>query len=251
MTTSKLLKIAGWLMLACLVGPVGHVVADPAELSDNGQQLVDRLTALRPDIPIEKVSPSPLPGIFMLELVGGTIFYGTADGRYLFAGDLYELGETDLINLAEEGRVAKRQALMAAVSESDMVIFPSDNETLAVINVFTDVDCGYCRKLHQEVPRLNELGIEVRYLAYPRAGIGSRAYEKIVSAWCADDPNDAITKLKAGESIPDINCTNPVAAQYALGQQVGVSGTPAIVLEDGRLLPGYMPADELAKTIGI
>ena len=95
------------------------------------------------------------------------------------------------------------------------------------------------------------MGIEVRYLAYPRAGIGSRSYQKIVSAWCSDDPNGAITRLKAGEEIPDSTCTNPVAGQFELGGQVGVSGTPAIVLEDGRLLPGYMPAEDLAKTIGI
>ena len=254
----------GWLLAIALMIPAAGVFAEgdadsqsadyqPAdyELSDNGQLLVERLKVLRPDIPIERVSASPLPGIIQLELSGGTVFYGTADGRYLFAGDLYEIGDDDLINLAEQGRLGKRQSLMAAVDVNDMVIFPADGERKAVINVFTDVDCGYCRKLHQEVPRLNELGVEVRYLAYPRAGIGSSAYQKIVSAWCSDDPNSAITRLKAGESIPTTTCTNPVAAQYALGQQVGVSGTPAIVLEDGRLLPGYMPADDLVATIGI
>jgi thiol:disulfide interchange protein DsbC len=140
---------------------------------------------------------------------------------------------------------------MAAVDVKDTVVFPTGGERKAVISVFTDVDCGYCQKLHREVPRLNELGVEVRYLAYPRAGIGSRSYQKIVSAWCAEDPNSAITALKSGQEIPDSDCTNPVAAQYELGQEVGVSGTPAIVLEDGRLLPGYLPADQLAQAIGI
>ena len=219
--------------------------------NSGGQALVTKLKALRPDIPIERVSPSPLPGIYQLELSGGTVFYGTEDGRYLFAGDLYELGDDDLVNLAEQGRVEKRQELMASVDVDDMVVFPPSGQRKAVISVFTDVDCGYCRKLHQEVPRLNELGVEVRYLAYPRAGVGSRAYQKIVSAWCAEDPNDAITALKAGEEIPDIDCANPVSAQYELGHEVGVSGTPAIVLEDGRLLPGYMPAEQLAQAIGI
>ena len=216
-----------------------------------GQQLVNRLKALRPDIPIEQVSKTPLPGIYALELTGGTVFYGTEDGRYLFAGDLYELGDKDLVNLADISRAAKRRELMASVSETDMIIFPANAKSKAVISVFTDVDCGYCRKLHQEVPALNELGIEVRYLAYPRAGIGSPSYAKIVSAWCADDPNSAITKLKAGERIPDATCDNPVAAQFDLGREVGVTGTPAIVLEDGRLLPGYMPAPNLASAIGI
>jgi len=257
----RVVRRTWWLLLLALVVPAGQILAGqddrPTEsaleqtTAVDGQLLVSRLKTLRPELPIERVSPSPLPGILQLELAGGSVFYGTQDGRYLFAGDLYELGEDSLINLAEQGRIQKRQALMAEVDVADMVVFSTEGPTKAVINVFTDVDCGYCRKLHQEVPRLNELGVEVRYLAYPRAGIGSRAYQKIVSAWCSDDPNRAITRLKAGESIPDTTCSNPVADQYELGHQVGVSGTPAIVLEDGRLLPGYMPADDLAKTIGI
>lgn len=218
---------------------------------DDGAHLVARLRALRPDIPIEAVSASPLPGIYELKLTGGTVFYGTEDGKYLFAGDLYELGESDLVNLADIGRESDRRDLMATVAFDDMVVFPANGKTKAVINVFTDVDCGYCRKLHQEVPALNELGIEVRYLAYPRAGIGSPSYAKIVSAWCADDPNSAITELKAGNEIPEKSCDNPVAAQFDLGREVGVTGTPAIVLEDGRLLPGYAPAADLAATIGL
>lgn len=244
-----------WLLALLMTAPAGQVLADDAPQAqagvEDGQQLVARLKALRPDIPIQRVSKSPLPGIYQLDLAGGTVFYGTADGRYLFAGDLYELGDDDLVNLAEQGRISKRQKLMAAVDPKDMVIFPAVGQTKAVIDVFTDVDCGYCRKLHKEVPTLNKMGVEVRYLAYPRAGIGSRSYEKIVSAWCSDDPQSAITALKAGKEIPDKTCPNPVADEYALGQQVGVSGTPAIVLEDGRLLPGYMPADDLAATLGI
>jgi len=222
-----------------------------AAADTGGQALVSKLQALRPDIPIERVSPSPLPGIYQLELAGGTVFYGTEDGRYLFAGDLYELGDDDLVNLAEQGRVEKRQVLMASVDVQDMIVFSPSGERNAVISVFTDVDCGYCQKLHQEVPKLNELGVEVRYLAYPRAGVGSRSYQKIVSAWCAEDKNSAITALKSGQTIPDIDCSNPVSEQYELGHELGVSGTPAIVLEDGRLLPGYMPADQLAQAIGI
>lgn len=213
--------------------------------------LVNKLKALRPNIPIESVHESPLPGIYALEIEGGTTFYGTADGRYLFTGDLYELGDTDLINLAELNRSMRRLELLAAVPEEDMVIFSPDGETKAVVSVFTDVDCGYCRKLHKEVPELNALGVEVRYLAYPREGIGSQSYDRIVSAWCADDRNAAITRLKSGGSIPAKSCANPVAQHYELGRQVGVTGTPAIVTEDGRLLPGFMSAERLAKSVGI
>ena len=119
------------------------------------------------------------------------------------------------------------------------------------INVFTDVDCGYCRKLHQEIADINKLGIEVRYLAYPRQGLGTETHRRIASAWCADNPNEALTTLKQGGQIPNKQCDNPIAGQYELGQQVGVTGTPAIVTADGRLLPGYMPAPKLAEALGL
>lgn len=219
--------------------------------AEGGDKLVERLSKLRPGIPIERVSTTAIPGIYALEIRGGAVFYGTEDGRYLFAGDMYELTDTELVNLAEADRNDKRKSLMAELDLKDMVIFAPKVPTRAAISVFTDVDCPYCQKLHLEVPRLNELGIEVRYLAFPRAGVGSDSYDKMVSAWCSKDPQNAITKLKARQAIPDATCSNPVAAEFELGHKVGVTGTPAIVLEDGQLLPGYMSADDLAEKLGI
>jgi thiol:disulfide interchange protein DsbC len=141
---------------------------------------------------------------------------------------------------------------MASIKKDDFITFSPKGETKASVVVFTDVDCGYCRKLHKEIPRLNEMGVEVKYLAYPRAGIGSNSYNKIASAWCAEDRQDAMNKLKAGEEIPMNVCeSNPVAEQFNIGIQAGLNGTPAIVLDSGELIPGYMPADKLAQTIGI
>ena len=125
---------------------------------------------------------------------------------------------------------------------------PGPNPVASVL-VFTDTDCGYCRKLHQEMADYNALGIEVRYVAYPRAGLGSPTYERMVSAWCAAEPLAALTRLKNGDSIPSKTCVNPVADQYELGQQIGLSGTPTIVLADGRMLPGYTPAAQLAEIL--
>ena len=248
MKLPRLLLAPGWLVgVLALYGVEGAL----AESAAGGQVLAAKLQALRPGIPVENVSATPVPGIYALELGGGAVFYGTEDGRYLFSGDMYELGETDLINLAELDRTAKRQSLIAEVALQDMVVFAPEGEAKAVVTVFTDVDCGYCQKLHLEVPKLNAMGIEVRYLAYPRAGVGSASYEKIVSAWCSDDPNNAITRLKARQTIPTLSCENPVAAQFDLGRRLGVTGTPSIILEDGRLLPGYVPAEELAVTVGI
>ena len=216
-----------------------------------GNLLLERLRRVRPDIPINSVSPSAAPGIYALELDGGSMLYGTADGRYMFSGDLYAIGDTELVNIAEARRETVRAALISEVAVGDAWVFKPVGAPKAVVSVFTDVDCGYCRKLHAEVPRLNELGIEVRYLAYPRAGIGSESYNTIVSAWCANDRGRALTKAKAGKAIAAKTCVNPVAEQYQLGQQVGVTGTPAIVTSTGKLLPGYMPADILAETLGV
>ena len=122
----------------------------------------------------------------------------------------------------------------------------------ATINVFTDIDCGFCRKLHKEVPSLNKLGIEVRYLAFPRAGVGSKSYQKAVTAWCADNPLTALTEYKNGVDKQIRECDkNPVAGQYQLGQTLGINGTPAIVLDDGTLVPGYRTADAIAKILGL
>src|SRR5262249_38516615 len=130
-------------------------------------------------------------------------------------------------------------------------VFPAQGHRKAVITVFTDVDCGYCRKLHLEVPAMNKMGVEVRYLAYPRSGVGSPSYDKLVTAWCSANRQDAITRLKRGEELPQKPCETPVAHEKELGQVGGLPGTPGIVLEDGRMLPGYMTADELGHLLGI
>jgi len=227
------------------------LAAGPVTAAQSDNLLLSRLKRVRPDIPINSVYPSPIPGILAMELEGGAMLYGTEDGKFMFAGDLYSIGDIELLNLAEQRREVVRKELMASVEADDAWVFKAAGETKAVVNVFTDVDCGYCRKLHAEVPRLNELGVEVRYLAYPRAGIGSASYNTIVSAWCADDRGSALTDAKSGKSIEAKTCVNPVAEQFQLGQEVGVTGTPAIVTDGGKLLPGYMPADILAQTLGL
>ena len=132
-----------------------------------------------------------------------------------------------------------------------MVVFSAIGEEKAHISVFTDVDCGYCRMLHREVPKLNDMGVTVRYLAYPRAGVGSESYEKLVNIWCSADPQEWMTKAKQGMEVPENKCANPVAEHFQLGNSVGVRGTPSIVLDNGKFIPGYLTADKLAKELGI
>jgi thiol:disulfide interchange protein DsbC len=243
----------GALVLRASEGEAAGVAPSGDAPPAGAARLLSRLEAARPDIAAQvlDVEPAPIPGLFVLSLPGGTMLYGTADGRHLIAGDLYELTDGELVNLAEVERAETRRRLIAAVPRGDMIVFTPAGPTKAAISVFTDVDCGYCQLLHREVPELNQLGIEVRYLGYPRGGIGSDTHRKMTSAWCARDPNEAITRLKARETIPPATCDNPIARHFELGGAVGVNGTPAIVLEDGRLLPGYLPAERLAAILGL
>lgn len=233
-------------MLAAMSPSVAATQGNKTE--ETGRKLAERLQQLRPGIPIENVLPIEVPGMFAIELSGGAILYGTADGKHFFSGELFVV-EEDLLNLTERRRDEKRNLLMAQQPLDEMIVFPATSEKLGYVQVFTDVDCGYCRKLHDEMAQINELGIEVRYLAYPRAGMDSETYDKMVSAWCSKEPQKSLTQLKAGKDIREASCQNPIADQFSLGQQIGINGTPAIVLSDGRLLPGYLPADRLAEVV--
>lgn len=201
---------------------------------------------------VESVSTSEIPGMYEVQFGRGPLVYATADGKFFVVGDLYSTEGSQFVNLTETRRDGERMELMAAVARKDMIIFSPEGETRTHINVFTDITCGYCRKLHQEVPELNRRGIEVRYLAYPRAGLGTPGFSQLVTAWCAKDPRAALTQLKNGEQVPAQSCAdNPVAAQFELGQAVGVRGTPALVTADGTLIPGYQTADQLMVTLGL
>ncbi|WP_116365702.1 DsbC family protein [Parahaliea mediterranea] len=223
--------------------PVDKAVADKLRATMEVQS-----TGLR----IESVSTSELPGMYEVQFANGPLVYATAKGDYFVVGDLFTVGPQGYVNLAEKRRDSLRLERLAEVSPDDMIIFAPEGEARAHITVFTDVTCFYCQKLHKEVPELNKRGVEVRYLAYPRAGIGSPGFRQLASAWCADDPQDTLTKLKNREAVPDNVCTgNPIAAEYALGQELGVRGTPAIITQTGQMIPGYQSADELMVTLGL
>lgn len=204
-------------------------------------------------IAIESIKPSPAPGISEVQIENGPMLYATDDGAYFFLnGDLHRADGADAINLTEERRSVGRREQMATVSVDDMVVFSPEGETLDYVSVFTDVTCFYCQKLHREVDQLNAKGIEVRYLAFPRGGIDSDGAKKLATAWCAEDQQTTLTELKAGVELPLNECANnPIAAQYQLGKDLGVSGTPAIVTSTGLMIPGYRPASDLAALLGL
>ena len=220
---------------------------DPLE--EIGNQMAERLLELSPRMQVERVIPLEELGIYAIEISGGRTIYGMEDGIHFFTGNLFRF-DGDITNLSELRQNTKRKQLMNAISDKDTIAFGGGRGgSLETINVFTDVDCGYCRKMHSEIAEINALGIRVRYLAYPRGGIGSEGYEKLVTAWCAKDPQATLTNLKSGRTMKMSNCESPVKDQYFLGQQIGISGTPAIITSDGRLFPGYLPAGELSKRI--
>jgi thiol:disulfide interchange protein DsbC len=192
----------------------------------------------------EQLRASPIQGIYELTR-GAEIAYVTADGKYAITGDLYDLGAND--NLTETRRREVRMRLISNFPESDMVIF-GPKEAKYTVTVFTDVDCGYCRKLHSQIADYNRLGVRVRYLLYPRTGPNSSSWLKAEQVWCSADRNDALTRAKLGQALATKPCSNnAVARSYALGRDFALDGTPAIVLADGEMLPGYVPPDVLAK----
>ena len=225
-----------------------HCIADDESAMD---EFKARFEALDTGLTVQSVQPSNVPGLYEVMVEGGTL-YVTKDARYLIAGSLYEARGGALVNLTEQKQAVERRRVVAEIDPARTIAFAPDGGTLASVVVFTDTDCGYCRKLHQEIAGYNERGIEVRYLAFPRAGIGSPTYDKMVSAWCAEDPRGALTALKRGEGVPERYCEDhPVGVQFELGQSLGIEGTPSIILPDGTMLPGYAPPDQLAAVLGL
>lgn len=192
----------------------------------------------------DSVAESVISGLYQV-MYGTEIVYLSADGQYFISGDLLNLKTRE--NMTEVSQRAVRKKMVDDF-DTEVVTFKAENEK-HVLKVFTDIDCGYCAKLHREIKEINAKGITVEYMAFPRAGLNSPSYDKIVSVWCADDQQDAMTKSKNRQAVPSKTCANPVKAQYELGQALGVNGTPALLTESGQLIPGYMPADRLLATL--
>jgi thiol:disulfide interchange protein DsbC len=241
------------------------VTLSSAQAAETAEEAVDPaisalvLDALRRgegNLPYGPVKPSPIPGLYQVTILNGPTLYVSGDGKFFVAGDMFAIKPGMFVRLVvdvdEKALIADRVESLSAIPAEEMIVFPAEGKRKAYINVFTDVDCGFCRKLHREVPALNARGIEVRYLAYPRAGVGSGSYNKLATAWCSENPEQALTKLKNRESLDTNVCANnPVAKQFELGGRLGVNGTPALVLADGTLIPGYKTADSLAKILGL
>ena len=203
------------------------------------------LKKLNPDIVPENLGDAPIPG-FQQAIVAGQVIYISNDGKYLMQGSLYDIERQK--NLGEEAMAGVRSALIKSIPASDRIVFgPADAKYNVV--VFTDVECGYCRKMHSEMADYNKQGIAVQYVAFPRMGPASEDFRKMEAVWCSKDRRKALTDAKNDRKVSAERCTSPVAQQYALGQRAGLTGTPMILTEDGTQLGGYLPPEALRAAL--
>jgi thiol:disulfide interchange protein DsbC len=221
------------------------------------EQVAKTLQELMPAAKPDAIKPAPIPGLYEA-VYGSQVIYVTKDGRFMIEGDVYDVQKRT--NLTEAVRTSGRAKALAALDKEQLIVFrPKDKETKFVITAFTDIDCGYCRKLHSEIKQYNDLGIEVRYAAFPRSGLQTPSYFKAVSVWCAKDRNNAMTIAKGGAKLEELEklaqvennktCKDAIARQLNTAREVGVTGTPSLFTESGQIIPGYVPAERLIKML--
>ena len=244
------MRVTHLFAAACLaLASTCAVAATPAADTSAEQAIRATLQKLDLELPVESIASSPVGGLYEVHLKGGRVLYASADGQFFMQGYLYQMQQGKAVNLTEKAERLGVAKLINAIPVGDTVVYPAKGETKSHITVFTDTTCPYCHKLHAEVPELNRRGIEVRYVAFPRQGLGSPGDQQLQAVWCSSDRRAAMDKMVDGKDIKAAKCANPVSKQFNLGQSIGVNGTPAIVLENGQVIPGYQPAPNLAKLI--
>lgn len=194
---------------------------------------------------VTSVETTPVPGLYEV-VIGTEVVYFSSDGRYLLQGDLIDFSTRT--SLTEDRRASLRKQLVDSLDESKMIIFKPE-KVKHVVTVFTDIDCGYCRKLHSHINDYLARGIEVRYLFFPRSGAHTPSYDKAVSVWCADDRKQALTDSKNRRPVPKKTCSNPIDEHMRLARQLGLRGTPYILFENGQSAPGYVTPEQMATML--
>ena len=241
------------LLIVAMTMIVTVAIAADSEMEQVKNTLQKLMPAAKPD----SVGLSPIPGIYEV-IYGSQVIYMTKDGRYMIEGDIYDVNKK--VNLTENLRQSGRKEALASLDEKYMIVFsPENKDAKYVITAFTDIDCGYCRKLHSQIKEYNDLGIEVRYASFPRSGLKTPSYYKAVAVWCAKDRNQAMTVAKGGAKLEQLEklaqvdntkpCTDAIAKQLNTAREVGVTGTPSLFMEDGQMIPGYVPPKQLRKML--
>src|SRR5690606_19536495 len=221
---------------------VAQIQTTPGTPEDRARQAI---LSLSPDVVIDQIEPAPLPG-FREVIVSGQVLYVSDDGKYLLQGALFDI--TEKKDLSQSGLTKVRREIVSQIPKSERIVFAPANPKHTV-TVFTDVECGYCRKLHEEIAEYNRRGIAIEYVAFPRQGLGTEDFRLMESVWCSADRRKALTDAKSGRRVTPRSCDNPVASHYRIGQRVGLTGTPMIVAADGTQMPGYMPPEALQSVL--
>lgn len=228
----------------------GKVEGDDALEKAQADKTIDkvksRLAEILPGIQISSLEKSTIPGLYEL-ITDGQIYYVDETAEYLVDGSLIRL--SDRANMTDARQGVIHAAMIDEISEDDMLIYEPEVPSTRSITVFTDITCGYCRKLHSEIDTLLDAGVRVRYLLFPRAGLGSQGHKDLISVWCADNPQEAMTNAKAGGKIEPKSCDNPIESHVALAERLGLRGTPLIYTDSGEKVPGYREANVLASMV--
>ncbi|MCW9047724.1 MAG: DsbC family protein [Gammaproteobacteria bacterium] len=236
----KLLLKSGLLLITMVLGAVSAVHANEAEIKELKENISKRLppnTAL-------SVKTTPVKGVYEI-MAGGQIMYADKDARYIFDGDLIDLKTKK--NITEDTRGIVRLSALEKLGEKNMLVYTPKGKVEHTITIFTDIYCPYCRKLHNEMADYMSNGVKVRYIFVPFKG--PKSVQASVSVWCADDKNKAMDLAKGGKEIEKKNCDNPISQHQALATEIGIRGTPAIMLESGTILPGYVPSAKLLQQL--
>lgn len=237
-------------LTACAQSPAPVAAAAATSATSAGDPAIEArvrasLGELDPNFNPDYIGAAPFAG-FREVVVSGQVLYVSDDGKYLLQAQPYDISKRAMAT--SEGLLAYRRGLLAQVPADQRIRFVPPNAKYT-ITVFTDTECGYCRKLHQDIAELNRNGIGVEYLAFPRMGPGSQDFNDMISVWCAADRKTAMNNAKAGQPVAATRCTSPVAMHYELGQKLGVNGTPAIFAADGTQLGGYVPPAQLKAAL--
>ena len=221
--------------------PAGKAAAQPVAAGGADAPIRAAIAKAVPNTAIDSIKPSLIAG-YKEVAISGQVVYVSNDGKYLLQGSIIDLGTRE--NLTQASEAVIRRGVLDAVPRERRIVFSPANPKYRV-TVFTDIDCGYCRKMHTQMADYNKAGISVEYLFFPRAGLNSESYTKAVNVWCATDRRQALTDAKLDKPVPKKTCANPVSADYELGRRVGVDGTPAVYAPDGSQLGGYLPPDQM------
>lgn len=222
-------------------------IAEPKYAAGSAEAKVrEILTQLNPRIRVDRIAAAPIPG-FREVVAGGQVVYVSDDGKYLFQGGLLDIANKK--DMSDVAMTKVRAEVLKTLPMEDRIVFTPAGTPKHKVVVLTDVECGYCRKFHSEIAEYTKRGIEIEYMAFPRAGLGSADYRKMVSVWCADDRKKALTDAKNDRPVPSRTCTTPVDMQYNAGLRMGLEGTPMLLTTDGEFLGGYLPPDALLQRL--